>query len=762
MDNQTIFQTVFQNATIGVIVVDSSGQILRANPFVSKLFGYEPKELTGQNVEVLIPESYRKIHRSHQKEFIQKPHSRPMGTGLDLFGRRKDGTEFPVDISLGYNFVNGGQLVSAFITDITETKRVGAYNRDISRILEESLNEVYIFDAISLKFIQVNKGGRKNLGYSLDELKQMTPLDIEPEYTNATFLQLILPLLNGEEEKIIFETVHLRKDRTTYPVQVHLQYATLGNQAVFFAIILDISKQIENEQKILEYSTHLEQKVRTRTHKLTEKEGKLEEAQQVAKIGFWEWDLGTDEVYWSDQLFHNFGLEPRGLTSISEIFEYVHPEDIELMKSEVARARKSGELQTVNFRIITPEGKIRYMYGVNIRQIKEGEQVIKMTGIVQDVTIIKQAELALKENEDKLKAAQKIAKLGYWDWDYEKKSLQCSEEIFQIFGFKKKRPFTPKTLLMHVHPDDFSMMKKWMKTAWIEGIGNSIDFRIIDHTGTEKYLSSFVNNAHYDAAGKVVRLFGIAQDITFRKKAELQLESALKNERELNELKSRFVAMASHEFRTPLTSILSSVGLIEAYNQRDQPEKINKHIKRIKTSVNNLTSILNEFLSLEKLETGKVQFNPVYVEIGEFINDILEEIQLIAKENQFILHTHTGNLKVYIDRYLVKNILINLLSNAIKYSQSGKNIELITEMTEGQLIFLVKDKGMGIPEEDQKQMFSRFFRATNVYNIKGTGLGLTIVKHYLDLMGGRISFVSKLNVGTTFKVVIPQENQLLN
>jgi len=214
--------------------------------------------------------------------------------------------------------------------------------------------------------------------------------------------------------------------------------------------------------------------------------------------------------------------------------------------------------------------------------------------------------------------------------------------------------------------------------------------------------------------------------------------------------------MASHEFRTPLSSILSSAGLISRYTELGQQENRLKHIGRIKSSVNNLTSILNDFLSLEKLESGKVTSQISEVNIPEFIVEILNEIKLLNKKNQQIIHQHSGAEISMVDPHLLKNILLNLLSNAIKYSSEGKNVELISERKEATLSITVRDFGIGIPIEDQQHMFTRFFRANNVINIQGTGLGLTIVKRYLDLMNGKIDFESVENEGTTFTVEIPQ------
>jgi len=235
-----------------------------------------------------------------------------------------------------------------------------------------------------------------------------------------------------------------------------------------------------------------------------------------------------------------------------------------------------------------------------------------------------------------------------------------------------------------------------------------------------------------------------------------EVKDALAKERDLSELKSRFVTMASHEFRTPLSTILSSVSLISRYNDPKDEEKRIKHVNRIKSSVNNLTSILNDFLSLSRLEEGHVLNDPIEFSINELSEEVIDEMNSILKEGQEIKIARSEEMqKVFLDKNLVRNIMINLISNAIKYSNEGQSIVVHIEVRDNVLTIEIKDEGIGIPEEDQSYLFSRFFRAHNAANIPGTGLGLNIVKKYLDLLRGRIEFKSKQSEGTTFVVQIP-------
>lgn len=274
--------------------------------------------------------------------------------------------------------------------------------------------------------------------------------------------------------------------------------------------------------------------------------------------------------------------------------------------------------------------------------------------------------------------------------------------------------------------------------------------------------------------GKPYQYMAIRADITARKLAEeqiikineslenkvrertVELTEALERERALNEMKSRFVSMASHEFRTPLSAILSSVGLIDHYKAPEQDEKRRKHIERIKSSVRNLTDILNDFLSLDKLEQGKVEAKCTDFNLHEFMEDIIEEMDgPLKNKSQKIIYTSNGAAEVYQDKKVLKNVLLNLLSNAVKYSPEGKEIYVTVEMKDDKVSVSIRDQGIGIPDEAQQHLFSKFFRAHNANNIQGTGLGLNIVKKYVELLKGDIHFISKENEGSTFTVEFP-------
>ena len=239
-----------------------------------------------------------------------------------------------------------------------------------------------------------------------------------------------------------------------------------------------------------------------------------------------------------------------------------------------------------------------------------------------------------------------------------------------------------------------------------------------------------------------------------------QLNTQMQKEKELNELKSRFVSMASHEFRTPLSTVLSSAFLISKYEQSTEQPQREKHIQRIVSAVNMMTDILNDFLSVGKIEEGKIPVRMLSFDVENHIGSIVQEMIMLRKKQQQIDYKHTGDKTILLDPSLLKHIVQNLLSNAIKFSPEHDTITVRTTVTDGRFVCSIKDNGIGISKEDQQHLFERFFRGNNVSDIQGTGLGLHIVSKYAELMNGSIHCHSEENKGTEFIVTFKTENAI--
>jgi len=639
---------MYQYATIGIMLVNRAGIIAKANPFAEGLFGYGEGELEGKNVDILVPDALRGTHEKHRTKYHKHPTERVMGAGLDLFAQHKDGTTFPVEISLGHIDFEGTPLAIAYINNITTRKQVmEAVEEGKSRLASIIDTAVDGIITISKRGLveSINPAAARLFGYHPEEVIGNNIKMLMPEPDKSGHDQYLKNYQTTHHRKIIDigrEVTGLKKDGTKFPFHLGVSEVKLKDSIIYTGILHDLTeKKIAEEQllgyakaletsqlQLQQYAGNLELKVQQRTKDLEESQYKLNEAQAIAQVGHWEWNLQKEQLFFSKGMYRIFDLKENSAVTTEKMISYFHPEDRQMILDKVAAANQKQEDYSLEHRIITP-----------------------------------------------------------------KKNL--------------------------------------------------------------KFVHSKVKNIQVDDAGNLKQLFGVLRDITQEKTAALKLEAALEKERELGELKSRFVSMASHEFRTPLSSILSSAGLLGMYLASGRHGKCEKNINRIISSVRNLTGILNDFLSLEKLEAGKVQLQKTEFDLADYLEELQEEMKTFLKEGQQIQCSYPNAAVLHSDAHLLTNIFINLLSNAIKYSPNGEDVKLSFAKEDTQWLVQVIDQGIGIPQEDQVHMFSRFFRASNAEHIKGIGLGLTIVKRYLDLLGGTIGFESEYGKGSTFYFTLP-------
>ncbi|UII30653.1 PAS domain-containing sensor histidine kinase [Fulvivirga ulvae] len=322
--------------------------------------------------------------------------------------------------------------------------------------------------------------------------------------------------------------------------------------------------------------------------------------------------------------------------------------------------------------------------------------------------------------------------------------------------------------LDNVCPDDRKAALAAFDAAFDNRECYTTEYRLKRKDGRYRWIQE-TGKPTYAPDGEFTGYMGSCTDVHDQRMAQEELElkviqrtrelnDTLEREKAVSEMKSRFVSMASHEFRTPLSIILSSVSLIEQYAGTEQNERLNKHLQRIRASINNLTEILNDFLSIDKLEQGKMTLEFNVLSISQFVQDVLADMQFLRKDGQQINVQYEGEDALALDAKKLRHILENLISNAVKYSPDGTVIDLQVQNTQGTLQIIIRDQGIGIPEEEQVHLFNKFFRATNTGNVQGTGLGLTIVKRYVELMKGTINFKSIPGEGTVFTIKLPNFN----
>ena len=388
----------------------------------------------------------------------------------------------------------------------------------------------------------------------------------------------------------------------------------------------------------------------------------------------------------------------------------------------------------------------------------EGTIILANTFLLQQFGYDKAEELIGKKIEELIPQRYHHNHSAYRD-SYNQKPARRPMGIGKdLFASKKDgTEFPVEISLSHYKNDDGSFI-----IAFVSDITKrkEIENAVLEQKEQLAAINLKIEQLNDELEEKVeIRTNQLQQTLQQLQESKDELTKALSKEKELSDLKSRFVSMASHEFRTPLSTILSSTSLLARYTETAQQENREKHIQRIKNSVTNLTDLLNEFLSLGKIEDGKISTHYTVFNIKEQLEIICSEMQGIARKGQHIDYSHTGDVKVYLDPALLRNVILNLLSNAIKFSPENAVIIFTSHVTNTEIKITVKDRGVGISKDDQEHLFERFFRGTNVTNIQGTGLGLHIVSKYIELMDGQISFVSELEKGTEFIVTFKADTQ---
>ncbi|MDD1469107.1 PAS domain S-box protein, partial [Dolichospermum sp. ST_sed5] len=365
-----------------------------------------------------------------------------------------------------------------------------------------------------------------------------------------------------------------------------------------------------------------------------------------------------------------------------------------------------------------------------------------------------QAEITLRESEQKFRQIAENIDQAFWISDAEiSQTIYISPAYEKIWGVSCESLYeNPKSFIDAIHPDD---LEQFIMALQNNKNGFDIECRIMRPDGSIRWINDRAFPLK-DETGEVYRVVGIAEDITQRKQFEEEISKALEREKELSELKSCFVSMTSHEFRTPLTVISSSAEILKNFGHKLDEESKKKHLECIQTYVKHTTQLLDDILLINKAETGNLAFESAPLDLVSFCQKLTAEIQLSTSNHIIVFASNSQNNVIgNFDKKILRQILINLLSNAIKYSPNSAIVNFNLDTTESNVIFSIQDQGIGIPEADQVKLFESFHRAKNVGNIPGTGLGLSIVAKCVDLHKGAIAVNSQIGMGTTFIVTIP-------
>lgn len=413
----------------------------------------------------------------------------------------------------------------------------------------------------------------------------------------------------------------------------------------------------------------------------------------------------------------------------------------------------SGKPLYIEEPITNFKGETHWLQTTKVPIVGEDGKSTHVLGISTDITERKQAEIALKESEEKYRALVETMGGGLVIFDRDGKITFINDQFCEILGYSQEE--TVGTVAAdYVDRTYLPILKAQLeRRQHLESSSYELLFR--HKSGRPVYLlvsGSPLLGKH----GEYVGSFAVTTDITAQKQAETALRQALAKEKELGELKSRFVSMSSHEFRTPLATILALTETLIAYRHRIPDDQIDERLDKVQEQVSHLKDIMDDVLMLARMQAHRVEFNPVWLNLDALCRSVIDEFQSRADVQSRLVYTcNQESQEIILDRKLMRHILINLVSNALKYSPESEIVTIMLDYTPSDLILTVRDKGIGIPDADLPYLFEPFHRATNVSTISGTGLGLVITKEAVDLHSGVITVESQLDVGTTFTVRIP-------
>ncbi len=496
---------------------------------------------------------------------------------------------------------------------------------------------------------------------------------------------------------------------------------------------------------------------------LRRSEERLRLALKAARMGTWDWNILSGKISYSIDAAANLclGLDCNCVgheCTYKSFLRCVHPEDRKMVAQAARRTLKQNADYDIEFRVIWSDGTIHWIAskGRVCYYDNAGSLTMQMTGVNMDISSRKQIEAALRESEERFQAFMNNNPTLAFMKDQEGRYVYVNRPFEHLFKAKVdslqgKTDFDwlPEETARQVRENDLIVISTGQPIEVLENIPSG--------EGYSHYWLVF-KFPFQDANGQRL-VGGVAVDVTARQRAEVEVYKALAKEKELSELKSHFISTTSHEFRTPLATILSSADMLELYGHKWIESKKLEHLRRIQTAAEHMTQLLDNVLLVSQAEAGKLQFKPALLDIAQFCCNLVEEMQLIAGTKHTINFVSQGECtNVCLDQRLLRHILTNLLSNAIKYSPQGGTVEFNLVTNQDAAIFRIKDSGIGIPEIDQAQLFQSFHRGSNVDTTSGTGLGLAIVKKSVELHGGEIAVASAVGVGTQFTVTISLNN----
>ncbi len=747
------------------------GLYISVNEGFLNLTGYNESEIIGKTSdEINIWKNYE-----DRKKLVKELQEKGTVINLEAQFIIKNGDVRYGSMSASLIELNNITHIISITRDITTRREIEhkliESEKNYRQIINGMHDMVFVID-MKGKFIDVNSAAVNTLGYSREELLQLSPFDIDMSLSQQEIEDLILNMANLESQS--FETEHLTKDKRTIPVEIKSTSIFYHGEKMILSISRDISQRKKAEES------------------LQKRETLLNETQRLAKVGGWEWDIVNNSMYWTNECYRIHGLNfqeniPDFL--IKQSINCYNPEDVDKVMSSFNKCVREGVPYDLEFQFNSYDGKVKWIR-TNAQAVYNNNKIVKVVGNIIDITEKKITEMKITQLSIAVEQSPAMVIITNISGEIEYVNLKFSE--ISLYSFEDVLNKNISILNSESSANsDYSSIWRQIKSGetWK---GTSLSKK---KNGEIFWISSNISPLK-NSEGKITQFVAILEDITKRIEYELQLEQyrenleilvkkrtkeiedinkeliseiekkqqtelllkqSLQKAKESSQLKSRFISTASHEFKTPLTKILSSAELMQRYGKNWSTDKYNEHFGRISNSVEYLSSLIDDVLTISKVDSNKIEFSPKELNIKKECESIISDFQYSGElKSNLIFNFIPEKTNFLVDPKQFHLIIQNLISNSIKYTSENKIIEVIINYVNDNIQIIIKDSGIGISETDLPHIFEPFYRSANNETIKGNGLGLSIVKNAVDLHGGMIQVNSKLGIGTTFVVQLPQ------
>lgn len=697
----------------GAIAIHSRGTLVYVNKAAVKLMGAKSEqELINRSIMDFVHPDFHTIVKGRVKQLYST--NKPTAPIEERFVR-VDGRVIDVEVVSMPIIFNGEQAVQIAVTDITTRKRNVEQLLFNAQVIDSLSDAVVVMDR-DVRIISWNKGAERLYGWKEKEVLGKNLSDIAP-YTY---------IIGSDEEAVqqiaktgLWRGQVTQKSKKGKHLVINVSATAVndskGQMVGFVTINRDVTEELASQGRLAAIIESSDDAIVSKNL-----DGIINSWNKAAEKMF-GWT--ADEV-------------------IGKSIYIIIPPELQHEEKHIITSIRNGErirhFETV--RIGKSGNRINVSLSISPVRNNRGE-IIGASKIARDVSERIRSDQALKESEERLRLALESGHIGVWDWNMVSNKLLWTDNVYTIHGVSRDTfQVTLENYLKLIYPEDLPLFNQALKKSLKDKVPFSLSLRILTKDGIRWVATTA--RVFFDETGEAVRMLGATSDITRQK--------------QLDQDKSDFLSMASHELKTPLTSMKMFIDLLNRQFEAGELDKNYYFLGRIKDQANRLSELINDLLDVSRIETGKLKLNKEKFKISELVKDTVESIQPSTSVHTISLMVDRDEI-VNADRYRIYQVLVNLLTNAIKYSGKGKEIVVRIAKDKRQVVVSIQDFGIGIKKEQQKRIFERLYQVNDPEEktYPGLGLGLYISKEIIDRHNGQIWVESKKGEGSTFSFSLP-------